>query len=315
MGYSTYLKLGKNLFGKIASNRRNYRQYCNIVKDWSRRLNQTSCSKIQVDTVAKSVVRKNGFEKESLETLQTTEFIEAFHSFLGKKGYEVPKYLNFWENFLPRSSGLSGQNIKTSIIYNPRCINSLDFRIPIHETGHLERHIFPLSLKMGKDNYLFDFGMYLKKVPFLKKFFKEHTLCHLSKNEQIALRNDYARAYKEGYFKHNPFYKVSKERIATSRNPKETRRNLNRMARDFRKKPEDFYMPNSQLNREEFIADYFNLAAQGFEFSPVVTAKYLKYGGPKIGEVITAEELEQLEKLRRQISKKSLNDYGYSWQG
>ena len=77
MGYSTYLKLGKNLFGKIASNRRNYRQYCNIVKDWSRRLNQTSCSKIQVDTVAKSVVRKNGFEKESLETLQTTEFIEA----------------------------------------------------------------------------------------------------------------------------------------------------------------------------------------------------------------------------------------------
>ena len=318
MGYSTYLEFGKNLFGKIASNRRNYRQYRNIVKDWSEHLNQNSCTKITIGKTSKSVVAANGFEKESLETLQTTEFVESFHSFLGKKGYEVPESIEFWEHLLPRMSGLAGQNINRTIVYNPRCINVLDFRIPIHETGHLERHIFPLSLKMGKDNNLFSLGMKLKKVPFLKKYFKDHIICHLSKEEQIALRSDYARAYKEGYFKHNPYYKVSKERIAAAKSTKEaknTRRSLNRMSRDFRKNPEDFYMPNSQFNREEFIADYFNLAAQGFEFSPVVTAKYLKYGGPKIGEVITAEELDKLEKLRKQISKKSLSDYGYSWQG
>ena len=318
MGYNTYLEFGKNLFGKFINNRSNYKQYSSIVKDWSKRLNQTACTKIQVDTVGKSVVRKNGYKKETLETLQTTEFLEAFHCFLGKKGYEIPKYLNFWENFLPRLSGLQGQNIKNAIIYNPRCINSLDLRIPIHETGHLERRIPPLSLKMGMDNYLFDIGNWLKKIPFVKNLFKEHTLCHLSKEEQIALKSDYARAYKEGYFKHNPFHKISKERVAAVKNSKkakETKRGLNRLSRDFRKNPENFYLPNSQFNREEFMADYFNLAAQGFEFSPVITAKYIKYGGPKIGEVITPEELEQLEKLRKQISKKSLSDYGYSWQG
>ena len=318
MGYDSYLKIGKVIFNKFINNRGNYKQYRNIVKDWGERLNQSSCSKIQVGAVPKSVVQKNGFEKETLETLQTTEFIEAFHKFLGKKGYEVPEYLNFWENFIPRLSGLQGQNIKTAIVYNTRCINSLDFRVPIHETGHMQRHIPSLSLKMGLDTYLFDFGNKLKKVPALKNYFKDHMLCHLSKEEQIALRSDYARAYKEGYFKHNPFHKISKERIAAAKSPQneeETRRGLNRMARDFRKNPEDYYMPNSLYNREEFIADYFNLAAQGFEFSPVVTAKYLKYGGPKIGEVITAQELEQFEKLRKQISKKSLSDYGYSWQG
>ena len=114
----------------------------------------------------------------------------------------------------------------------------------------------------------------------------------------------------------NPFYNTTKERVAEAKNSEkaqEIRRTLNKIARKFKKTPEDFYLPNSQLNREEFMADYFNLAAQGFEFSPIVTAKYLKYGGPKIGEVITAKELDQLEKLRKQISKKSLGDYGYSW--
>lgn len=326
MGYNTYLEFGKNLFGKIASNRRNYKQYSSIVKDWNTNLNQTSCTSITIGKVSKSVVKANGFEKETLETLQTTEFIEAFHNFQGKKGYDIPKHLEFWEHLLPRQSGIQGITWDKSIVYNPRCINTLDFRVPIHETGHLKRHIqnkftnllSPYGLKIAKDNYKFLLGTWLKNKPFFKNIFKEHILCHLSKEEQMALKSDYARAYKEGYFKHNPFYKGRKERIAVAKSTKEAkniRRSLNRMSRDFRKNPEDFYMPNSQFNREEFMADYFNLAAQGFEFSPVIMAKYIKYGGPKIGEVITPEELEQLEKLRKQISKKSLSDYGYSWQG
>lgn len=326
MGYSTYLKLGKNLYGKFISNKMNYKQYRSIVKDWSARLNQTSCTKITIGKVPKSVVKTNGYKKETLETLQTTEFLNAFHHFLGKKGYDIPKHLEFWEHLLPRQSGIQGITFDKTILYNPRGINTLDLRVPIHETAHLKRHIqnkftnliSPFGLKIAKDNHKFILGSWLQNKPFFKNVFKEHMLCHLSKEEQIALRKDYARAYKEGYFKHNPYYKTAKECVAAAKNSKiakETKRNLNRIARKFRKTPENFYLPNSQYNREEFIADYFNLAAQGFEFSPVVTAKYLKYRGPKIGEVITAEELEQLEKLRKQISKKNLSDYGYSWQG
>lgn len=326
MGYRKYLRLGENLYDKFISNRKNYKQYRSIVKDWGARLNQTSCTDITIGKVSKSIVKTNGYEKETLETLQTTEFLEAFHRFLGKKGYDIPKHLEFWEHLLPRQSGIQGITMNNSILYNPRGINTLDFRVPIHETGHLKRHIentftnllSPYGLKVAKDNHKFILGTWLQNKPFFKNIFKDHMLCHLSKEEQIALRSDYARAYKEGYFKHNPFYKNARERIAAAKNSKianETRRNINRISRDFRKNPEDFYLPNSQYNREEFMADYFNLAAQGFEFSPVIKAKYIKYGGPKIGEVITAEELEQLEKLRKQITKKSLSDYGYSWQG
>ena len=79
-----------------------------------------------------------------------------------------------------------------------------------------------------------------------------------------------------------------------------------------RKEPVKYYMPNMLFNRLEFVADYFHLAVRGFKFSPEITAKYEKYGGPKIGEIITEQELQELEKLRRNICKKSLSDYGYT---
>ncbi len=211
---------------------------------------------------------------------------------------------------------MAGQTVGKGLMYNPRCINSLDFRIPIHETGHLSNNA-SISLKLGFDNCLFDFGQKLKKLPFFSKYFNEHALSHLSKKEQLALKADYARAYREGYFRNNPFHVLAKERIANAKPDKAKilNRRLNRVSSEFRKHPEEDYLPNSQMNREEFIADYFNLAAQGFEFSPIVTAKYMKYGGPEIGEVITREELESLAALRKEISHKSLSDYGYSWNG
>jgi len=311
------LTFAKNIYTKLSGNKTQYKQYASIVKDWNKRLNTNGCTKIEIEKTGKRIVSENGFEKETLETLQTTEFIEKFHTFLYKKGYEKPKTIWFMEDRLPRKSGLAGESFGSGIIYNPRCINILDFRIPIHETGHLSRHLPTVSIRFAKDNYLYSIGAYLKKIPFVKNLFKEHTLCHLSKKEQIALKADYARAFKEGYFKHNPFHELSKERITGAKTGAQKdilRQKLNRLARDFRKNPEEYYLPNSLLNREEFIADYYNLAAQGFEFSPIVTARYLKYGGPKFGEIITKKELENFEKLRKEISHKSLQDYGYTWQ-
>lgn len=310
------INFGKQLYTKFSENKAQYKQYSGIIKDWSKRINESSCTKIEIDKVGRKIASKNGYAKETLETLQTTEFVEKFHTLLAQKGYEVPKTIWFMEDRLPRASGLAGECFGRGIIYNPRCINILDFRIPIHETGHLSRHIPSVSLRLGGDNYLYLLGEKLKKIPFIKNFFKEHTLCHLSKKEQIALKADYARAFKDGYFKHNPFHELSKERIINAKN--ETQRNnlrqrLNHLARDFRKHPEEYYLPNSLLNREEFIADYYNLAAQGFEFSPIISTKYMKYGGPNLGEVITKSELENLAKLRKEISHKSLQDYGYNW--
>lgn len=316
MNIKGVISTGKEIYSGFKANRKSYKQYSRIVKDWQRKINQTSCTTIDICKVSKSITSKNGFSKETLETLQTTEFIDKFHAFLAAKGYETPKWIAFAEHMLPRYSGLAGQSMGKGILYNPRCINTLDFRIPIHETGHYSRHLPAFPFKMGCDNYLFDFGQLLKKIPFIKNLYKTHILCHLSKAEQLALKADYARAYKEGYFKHNPFHVLSKERVAQVKDPqkaKKLNRELNQMAKDFRKRPEVYYLPNSQLNREEFIADYFNLAAQGFEFSPIIQAKYVKYKGPKIGKVITKDELENLAKLRKEISSKTLQDYGYSW--
>lgn len=316
MEFGVYLTKGKNAYNRFLQNRRDYKQYRRIVKDWKKRINEQACSEIYIGKVPKSAVIANGCQKEALETLQTTEFLEAFHRFLGEKGYEVPKYLQFLENLIPRSCGVAGQTINKSIIYNPRCIKTLDFRIPIHETGHLERHSFPLSFKMAKDNYTFLLGEKLKNIPFIKNLFKEHMLCHLSKKEQIALKEDYIRAYKEGYFRHNPLHQRTKELTESAKSPqkaKKIRRKNNQIIKDFRKHPEKYYMPNSQYNREEYIADYFNLAAQGFVFSHEPAARYIRYGGPQIGDVITAEELNKLEALKKQILKKSLSDYGYTW--
>ena len=79
-----------------------------------------------------------------------------------------------------------------------------------------------------------------------------------------------------------------------------------------RKNPVEYYMPNMLSNELEFVADYFHLAARGFKFSPEITAKYKKFGGPEIKGIITKQDLDELEKLRKRISKKSLSDYGYT---
>lgn len=298
-----------------------YKEYKTIIKDWNRQMNQTACTTIDITPVTRKIAQANGFSKETLETLQTTEFIEKFHELLASKGYKLPKTLTFYEPFLPRHSHLAGQNFNKHILYNPRCIEGLDLRIPIHETGHLLTpgiNVIGANLKGGIDNNMYMIGQKLKKIPFIRKFFEKHTYCHLSKKEQLALTEDLKRAYKEGYFRHNPLSVRTKETAeyyeAAGKHDiarKVTREN-NKIAKDFRKNPEEYYLPNSQLNRYEFIADIFNLKAQGFKFSPEVEAAYKRYKGPEIGDIITQKDMDNLEKLRKNILKKTLSDYGYS---
>ena len=289
-----FIKGIRQTIAKRTANKSAYKEYRTIIKDWEKRLNKVSCLKIEIAKTPRSIVSKNGFAKETLETLQTSEFLEKFHRFLNSKGYRLPNDLYFSEGFISRNSGVLGAHFNKSIIYNPRGINLLDLRIPIHETGHwLTKGI----------------------IPWVKNFFKETQICHLTKKEQQILRKDFKRAWDEGFFKHNPLPARLKEEVSaceTAAKAKECKKDLIKLFRDYRKNPVEYLMPNAQLNRFEFVADYFNLAAQGFKFSPEITARYIKSGGPKIETIITKEDMAYLEKLRRQIAKKSLSDYGYT---
>ncbi len=309
----------RQTLARRAASKSKYKEYKTIIRDWANRLNKVSCTKIEIAQTPRSIVSKNGFTKETLETLQTSEFLEKFHSFLKSKGYRLPNDLYLSEVSIPRTSGILGMQFRKSIIYNPRGINLLDLRIPIHETGHwLTKGInvpFISNLKFGKDNHLYSFGSFLKKIPWVKNFFKETQICHLTKKEQLILRSDLKRAWDEGFFRHNPLAARLKEEVGackTAKSAKKCKRSLSKLFRDYRKNPVDYLMPNAQLNRFEFVADYFNLAAQGFKFSPEITAKYIKSGGPKIETIITKDDMAYLEKLRRQIAKKTLSDYGYA---
>ena len=281
-----------------------YTQYKQIIKSYQKTVNETSCTKIIIDPTCKKVAQKYGYSKETLETLQSIEFMEAFHKLLELKGYKRPYNLIFSESYLPYNSGVLGITVQNSIRYNPKCINVMDFRIPVHELGHsLTKQLnsyFKYILPTARDNYLYRTGNSLKKLPFIKNYFKDWQLCHFNKKEQQILRADIQRAWNEGYFKHNPVGECVKIGLYP-----------NRIVRNFRKNPVDSYIPNSLFNRFEFIGDYFNLAAKGFKFSPEITAKYEKYGGPEIKEIITEADLKMLEQLKKNILKKTLADYGY----
>lgn len=287
-----------------------YKDYRNIVKAHTKEMNRHACTKFSVVRTYEETAKAHGFQNETLETLQTMDFLDHYHRLLAKKGYKLPKEIFLSEYRLPRCSGLAGETLGNAIIYNPTSVSRLDFRIPIHEEGHLLNPVG--NGKMLVDTGVKMFGELLNKLHILPK---DRVLCHLSKKEQEILKADLKRAYEGGFFKHNPFENNGKDFLAYAKNAKHKKEIIhqnNKIAKDFRKHPEDYYLPNMQFNRAEFLADYFHLAVRGFKFSPEITAKYLKYGGCEIKEIITPEELQKLEKIRRGICKKSLGDYGYS---
>lgn len=288
-----------------------YKEYRSIIKDFQKNINTTSCTKIDIIKTYEETVAAHGFKRETLETLQTVEFMEKFQKMLISKGYKNPKELVFFEYRLPSGSGLAGEAFNnSSMIYNPRCLKTIDFRVPIHEEGHL------MHTKLGYFSFMHDVWQRdIGKLFHKLGLFKSKTFNHLNKQEQEILAKDLQRAWDEGYFQHNPLAAMREEHLSLCKTDKERanlKKEINKLYREFRKDPVKFYMPNMLFNRLEFVADYFHLAARGFKFSPEITAKYLKWGGPEIKEIITKEDLNKLEELRKAISKKTLSDYGYT---
>ncbi len=288
-----------------------YKDYKHIMSDYTKQMNKSSCAKIDIVKTYEEVAASHGFQRETLQTLQNVEFMEKFHKFLGSKGYEIPKELMFFEYRIPSGSGLLAETFgKHTIIYNPRSIKHIDFRVPIHETGHL-MHKSMGQLAFMKDAYKQDFGKLMHKLGL----FKNCTFNHLNKKEQEILAKDLKRAWDEGYFRHNPAKAAIEEALSLCKTDAEkiaVKKRLNKTYSDFRKDPVKYYLPNMLFNRLEFTADYFHLASRGFKFSPEIAAKYKQYHGPEIKGIITEKDLEELEMLRKAISKKTLADYGYS---
>lgn len=287
-----------------------YGEYKKIITDYGKRINTTSCTKLNIIKTYEEVAAAHGFKRETLETLQSVEFMEQFQKMLISKGYKKPKKLLFCEYRLPSGSGLSGEAFNGLIIFNPRCLKNIDFRVPIHEQGHLMHKKLSLS-SLYYDHYQQQIGKLLHKIGL----FKGKTFNHFNKKEQEILAKDLQRAWNKGYFTHNPAKGKIDEALSLCKTDAEkvkTKKRLNRIYKDFKKDPVKYYMPNMLFNRAEFVADYFHLAARGFEFSPEIAAKYKKWGGPEIKEIITKEDLNKLEKLRKEISKKTLSDYGYT---
>ena len=287
-----------------------YKEYVSIIKDFKKNINKTSCTKVDIIKTYEEVAASHGFNRETLETLQTVEFMEQFQKMLISKGYNKPKELVFFEYRLPSGSGLAGEAFNnSSLIYNPRCIKCIDFRVPIHEEGHL------LHTKLGNWSFMYDnWQQGIGKIFHKLGLFKGKTFNHLNKQEQEILAKDLQRAWDEGYFTHNPAKGSIEEALSLCKTDSEKvklKKRLNRLYKEFRKNPVKFYIPNMLFNRLEFVADYFHLAARGFKFSPEITAKYIEFGGPEIKGIITKEDLNKMEKLRRAISKKTLADYGY----
>ncbi len=287
-----------------------YKDYRNIISNFQKEINKTSCTKIDIVKTYEETAASHGFQRETLETLQNVEFMEKFHKFLISKGYKKPEELVFMEYRIPSGSGLAAEAFNNySVIYNPRSIKYIDFRIPIHEMGHL-MHKKCGMLSLMKDSYMQSFGKMFHKLGL----FKNKSFNHLTKPEQEILAKDLKRAWEEGFFKHNPAKANIEERLSLCKTEAEKiklKRDLNKLYKNFRKDPVKYYLPNMLANRCEFVADYFHLVARGFKFSPEITAKYKKFGGPEIKGIITEQELQDLEKIRKNISKKSLADFGY----
>ena len=262
-----------------------YGQYKSAIKQQAQKIKEDSGIRVRYEVTAERIAAERGFKKETLETLQTMEFISEVHKMMISKGYKKPYSIDFVDRLLPKGCGLVGATTQDAIMYNPTCINTLELRIPIHESGHA------MTKKL--------LGFF---TPFTApaRVLKDKIIPYISKEEKIILQNDFKRAWDEGFYKHNPIKAKVREGEIDNRSVKHWMKN----------EPWKSYYDYAMTNRFEFIAEYFHLAARGFKFSPEIDAIYKKVGGPEIKEIITEEDIQSLENLRKQISKKSLSDYG-----
>ncbi len=195
------------------------------------------------------------------------------------KGYEIPNFcINEFE--LPRKRNLAGFQTGNWNIFGPGRLEVTSPNLVIHEAGHY----------LHKKNLPYNQILYS-----ILNCFRGVLRPPLNKKEKKILTEDFKRAYQEGYFKNMEMDKCLEKGY------------IDKATLDkFYKTPEKFLVKNAFSTAEEFIAEYFTLAAQGFKFSPEITKRYQAFHGPKIKEIITKDDINNLIQYRKELEKRTV---------
>lgn len=254
-----------------------YSRYKSLMITSAKKVGEELGAQVVIEPVKKSLCKKIGVKREAANGLNTLDFLRAVYAKLKEKGYEIPNlYLS--EEQLPRKYNISGLQIGNWNVFG---LGSLDVSNPslvIHECGH-----FLHKKNMPWNQPFYSLVCSIKNVfsPFLNK-----------KEKEIYLK-DIRRAYDQGFYKDLELENCVKKGFINERTIK-----------DFHKTPEKFLAKNAFTNVSEFIAEYFVLASQGFEFSPEISKKYKDFYGPEIKDIITRKEIDELVKYKKQLENR-----------
>ena len=256
-----------------------YKLYKQFLKTNSKRIGESLEKKVTIVPTSKKLCRKNGIQQEANNSINTADYIQAVYLMMKKKGYKSPN-LYIDEAQLPRKYNLSGLQTGNWNIFGPGRLEISSPSLVIHEVGHY----------LHNKNMAYNQALYAMFNTF-RGIFRPH----LNKTEKRILTEDFKRAYQSGYFNDLELNKCLEKGYVDKE-----------MLNKFYKTPEKFLVKNAFTNVDEFIAEYFTLAAQGFKFSPEITKRYQAFHGPEIKKQISKEDINNLVEYRKELEKRNV---------
>lgn len=259
--------------------KRNYSLYKELINIKSSEISQKLGNKVTIIPTSKKICKRNGLEQEIANSLNTANFLEKVYSMLKNKGYKIPGiYID--ESLLPRKQNLAGMQTGNWNVFGPGRLDVSEPSLVIHEAGHF----------LHNKNMWYNQNLY-SVFSSLRGLFRPI----LNKKEKEILTKDFKRAYEEGFFRNLQLDKCLKKGYVTPQ-----------ILEKFNKAPEKLLVKNAFYNVDEFIAEYFTLASQGFKFSPEITKRYKAFHGPEIKEIITKKEIDDLMEYKNSIENSSI---------
>ena len=253
-----------------------YSKYKTLMKSSAKKIGEALGTEVIIEPTPKIICKKIGINKEAANGLNTIKFLKAVYAKLKEKGYEIPN-LFLSEEQLPRKYNTTGLQIGNWNIFGPGSLDVTNPSLVIHECAHF----------LHKKNMPWNQPFYAL-ICSIKNCFQNF----LNKKEKEIFIKDIKRAYNEGFYKDLELENCVKKGFINKNTIDE-----------FQKTPEKFLAKNAFKNVSEFIAEYFTLASQGFKFSPEISKKYEAFYGPKIKEIITREEINDLVSLKKALEK------------
>lgn len=258
-----------------------YKLYKQLLKAYSKNISNDLGQKVTIVPTSKKICRKNGVSGEAANSINTADFLKSVYLLLKEKGYRIPK-LYIDESQLPRKYNMSGLQIGNWNIFGPGRLDISSPSLVIHEEGHF---LHNKNIKYNQTLY----AMFNSFRSLFRPF--------LNKNEKNILKNDFKRAYNDGFFNDLQLDKCLKKDYIDKN-----------ILDDFYKRPEYYLSKNAFSCVEEFIAEYFTLASRGFKFSPEITKRYKAFYGPEIKDIITNKEANELMSLKNKLEQRTQID-------